>query len=51
MRITPTISRAFYDNWVAARYAKIPALLAFYQNTIDYGFSSLRWNYLPLILR
>jgi hypothetical protein len=51
VRTRPTTANEFYNNWRIAGKPKIPALLAFYQNTIDYGFSGLRWNYLPIILR
>ncbi len=38
----------FWDSWKASGNDQIGALLAFYQNTIDYG---LHWDYLPVILK
>ncbi len=48
IRISPTESTFwdFWNSWKAGGNNQIHSLLAFYQNTIDYG---LRWNFLPVI--
>jgi hypothetical protein len=43
-----TTFRDFWNNWKASGYNPIQTLLAFYQNTIDYG---LYWDYVPVILK
>jgi hypothetical protein len=45
----PPVENSFHDfwnSWKARGNNSIQSLLAFYQNTIDYG---VRWNYLPFI--
>lgn len=47
----PPVENSFHDfwnSWKANGNNPIQSLLAFYQNTIDYG---VWWNYLPVILK